>query len=699
MQKTDICCLQEHWLFKFQLDRLDGIFPGVVSHAKAVDEIDPISPLQVPRGYGGTAILFLNSWTFRSNKHEDGNHRITTLTTDTSPKLCIVSVYLPCRGNSRQEDFKASLDLLEEICNKFAEHVIFICGDLNASLSRNPPNDRDNLLKSFVQSMGLTSQQNGTPTFFHENKEQSAELDYILKNPLACSVSSIVHIEDDQSNNVSDQLAVSTTLNISSSRKTKPTLSYPKPNWDRCNTEKFQRAVNCNIDKIKDDLEKGKLIESIYSLKTTLDNAAVKNIPGYHPNKPRKLKRNQKISSPEIVLASKISKKAWWKWKLAGQPNSNLHPLKKSMKTAKYQLRRIQRQASSRLRQQNMEDIMNSHPSDNRTFYKLIAAQRSKGSSSINCLIYDDKELTTKETITEGWADYFQSLAIPANDCNYDNEYLVQTESFYDEICNHLQRNMSKPDPVSTVEINSAIKKLNNNKAVDIFGLTAEHLKYGGPQLQLVLKDLLNSVLLQGKIPAVLKKGIITPVFKKGDPSIPGNYRGITVTPVLLKLLEHVLNNRHKKILRPSQSLLQTGFTEGTSCINSALIISECQLESKATKTPLFFITLDTRKAFDVVNHQILLRNLFFDGIENCEWLLIKNMYEDATSIVKWEGIQYKPIEIKQGVRQGGVMSTEHYKRYNNPLLIELEEKFTGVKIGNIKIPHTTCADDLALLS
>ena len=67
--------------------------------------------------------------------------------------------------------------------------------------------------------------------------------------------------------------------------------------------------------------------------------------------------------------------------------------------------------------------------------------------------------------------------------------------------------------------------------------------------------------------------------------------------------------------------------------------------------------------------------------------------------LVKWEGTQSKPIQIKQGVRQCGVMSTGHYKRNNNPLIIELEEKFSGAKIGNIKIPHTTCADDLALLS
>ncbi|KAH3869548.1 hypothetical protein DPMN_032717 [Dreissena polymorpha] len=47
----------------------------------------------------------------------------------------------------------------------------------------------------------------------------------------------------------------------------------------------------------------------------------------------------------------------------------------------------------------------------------------------------------------------------------------------------------------------------------------------------------------------------------------------------------------------------------------------------------------------------------------------------------------------------GGVLSTEHFKRFNTPLLLSLEERFRGASIGLINIPHTTCADDLALMS
>lgn len=60
------------------------------------------------------------------------------------------------------------------------------------------------------------------------------------------------------------------------------------------------------------------------------------------------------------------------------------------------------------------------------------------------------------------------------------------------------------------------------------------------------------------------------------------------MTPVILKILEHVLNERHNKILQPTQSKLQKGFTEGSSSMLAALILSECINEAKNTKTTMY---------------------------------------------------------------------------------------------------------------
>lgn len=81
------------------------------------------------------------------------------------------------------------------------------------------------------------------------------------------------------------------------------------------------------------------------------------------------------------------------------------------------------------------------------------------------------------------------------------------------------------------------------------------------------------------------------------------------------------------------------------------------------------------------------------------DWILLQDLYTDMTSSVKWEGHLSAPFTMHQGVRQGNVLSTSHYKRYNNPLLIQLEDKYTGITIGHIRIPQITVADELLLLS
>ena len=103
-----------------------------------------------------------------------------------------------------------------------------------------------------------------------------------------------------------------------------------------------------------------------------------------------------------------------------------------------------------------------------------------------------------------------------------------------------------------------------------MMGLTREHFKLGGCSLVDFLTVLLNYLISVKQVSAVLKQEILTPIFKKGDTNDPGNYRGITVTPVLLKILEHILNTRHNDTLCSPQSRFQRGFKEGCSSLNAA---------------------------------------------------------------------------------------------------------------------------------
>ena len=80
------------------------------------------------------------------------------------------------------------------------------------------------------------------------------------------------------------------------------------------------------------------------------------------------------------------------------------------------------------------------------------------------------------------------------------------------------------------------------------------------------ITDIVNESFNLAEVPSILKKGHLTPILKKGkEKTIPGNYRGITVTSIIGKVLESCLKTRLENILDQSQNNLQRGFTEGVS--------------------------------------------------------------------------------------------------------------------------------------
>ena len=207
----------------------------------------------------------------------------------------------------------------------------------------------------------------------------------------------------------------------------------------------------------------------------------------------------------------------------------------------------------------------------------------------------------------------------------------------------------------------------------------------------------MNTILSNGYVPSQLKQGILTPVLKKKDATLPTNYRGITVLSIIGKVLERILQNRTAEPIEKFQSKMQWSFTNKSTAINAALILLEAQNEAKENGLPLKLVTLDACKASDVVWQDFLLRKLYNTGIHGSLWFSLSNLYSGAVSVVKWQGNMSPPIDIKQGVRQGGILSTMHYKLFINDLLLLLQRLGVEMFIGHIYCSSPTCADDVAL--
>lgn len=92
-KSVDVVLVQEHWYFDCQLDRLNTACQKYIGCGKAVDTGDPILPVQMPRGYGGVAVIWKDKINHLINKLPDGGNRIQCVELGTDEPLLLISVY------------------------------------------------------------------------------------------------------------------------------------------------------------------------------------------------------------------------------------------------------------------------------------------------------------------------------------------------------------------------------------------------------------------------------------------------------------------------------------------------------------------------------------------------------------------------------------------------------------------------------
>ncbi len=252
---------------------------------------------------------------------------------------------------------------------------------------------------------------------------------------------------------------------------------------------------------------------------------------------------------------------------------------------------------------------------------------------------------------------------------------------------------------VTSLDSAKAIKALNTGKAADESGLSAEHIKYA-PCTWSMIAEVMNEVTNSTQVPPNFKAGYKIPIPKKGkNPLICENNRGITITSIFGKTLEHIVLDKAKETFQKQDKPLQFGFTGDRAPSMASLCLTECIAEAKDTKSGLHIATLDACRAFDVVSHETLKRKLYSAGISGKLWCIIDDLHHEATERVKVVGDFSRQYTISQGVRQGGVLSTSLYKLYIGDLISRLDNAGLGARIGCSYIGAPTCADDVLLLS
>ena len=206
--------------------------------------------------------------------------------------------------------------------------------------------------------------------------------------------------------------------------------------------------------------------------------------------------------------------------------------------------------------------------------------------------------------------------------------------------------------------VEKKLRGLSANKSPGPDGWHPIFLKNIKDLISFPLATLFQKSLNEGIVTSQWLEAYISPIYKKGNKNMCENYRPVSLTSVLCKLMESIIRDKLLEHMRKNDiiSNKQHGFVPFGSCMSNLLICIEMWSEMIEANCSMDVIYTDFAKAFDRVSHAKLLQKIKSVGIvgNTCVW--IRSLLKDRSQKVRVDDAYSSSAKVKSGIPQGSVL-------------------------------------------